>query len=158
MRLEYNTMTMNFLVVLIQECMNEVGRKRQDEFFYSKEEVKEVLQKVYMDFFATERIEVYKGRKKHEIDLTNVKYITAIDSYVEVITENGKYRKETSLTQLESNIAYKNFFRINRSYLINMEWVDEYRNGMIYIDGMELKVSARNQKIFESQYIEHVHN
>lgn len=122
---------------------------------FDKEEVKEVLERVYRNFLNMEKIEVYKERIKCEIYLKNIKYIKAVDSYVELTVKNENYRKDTSLTQLESVLDQKFFFRINRTYLINFAWIDEYSSGTIYIDGMKLKVSVRNRKEFERRYIEY---
>lgn len=122
---------------------------------FDKEEVKEVLERVYRNFLKMETIEVYKERTKCEIYLKNIKYIKAVDSYIELTVKNGKYRKDTSLTQLEGVLDQRFFFRINRTYLINLAWIDEYSNGTICIDGMKLKVSVRNRKEFERRYIEY---
>ena len=100
-------------------------------------------------------LEVYKDRTKCEIYLKNIKYIEAVDSYVELESKTGKYRKDTSLTQLERELDERFFFRINRTYLINLGWIDEYSNGTVWIDGRKLKVSVRNRKEFERRYIEY---
>ena len=122
---------------------------------FKKEDIKEALGRVYQSFANLKFIEVYKGRTRFEIYIKNIKYIKAMDSYVELITEKGTYRKETSLTQLESILDDKFFFRINKSYFINFKWIDDYSNGTIYIDGMKFNVSIRNKKKFEKRYEEY---
>lgn len=122
---------------------------------FEKEEIKEVLERVYRTFLSMKILEVYKDRTKCEIYLKNIKYIEAVDSYVELESKTGKYRKDTSLTQLERELDERFFFRINRTYLINLGWIDEYSNGTVWIDGRKLKVSVRNRKEFERRYIEY---
>ena len=74
---------------------------------------------------------------------------------MEIYVKNEKYRKDISLTQMESRLDDKFFFRINRTYLINFKWIDDYSNGTIHIDGIQFKVSIRNKKKFEKRYEEY---
>lgn len=122
---------------------------------FEKEDIKEALGRVYKSFSNMKTIEGYKERVKFEIYIKNIKFIKAVDSYVEIYVKNEKYRKDTSLTQLESILDDKFFFRINKSYLINFKWIDDYSNGTVYIDGMQFKVSIKKKKKFERRYIEY---
>ena len=102
------------------------------------------------------KIGAYKDRVKCEILQRDILYIEAIDSSVEVILQEGRYRKESSLTELEKKLDDKVFFRINRQCIVNMAQIEKYEKGIVFIDNKKKKVSQRRKKEFITAYREYM--
>ncbi len=122
---------------------------------FEKEEIKETLEMCFEERLDMKKIEVYNQRNKFEIYLKDVRYILAGDSYVEFILEKGRFRKEISLLKLEKTLDKRIFFRINRHCIVSMRWITKYKDGIIFMEDMQFKISRRNKKEFERRYIDY---
>lgn len=122
---------------------------------FEKEEVKEALIMCFEDRLDMKKIEVYKERNKFEIYLKDIRYILAGDSYVEFILEKGGFRKEVSLTELEKSLDQRIFFRISRQCIVSMRWITKYKDGIIFMEDAQFRVSRRKKKEFERRYIDY---
>lgn len=120
------------------------------------EEIREVLEETIIALGGVEKIQVYQNRVKCEILQRDILYIEAIDSSVEFMLEKGIYRKETSLTELETELNGNVFFRINRQCIVNMAQIEKYEKGMILINNENKKVSQRRKKEFDVIYREYL--
>lgn len=120
------------------------------------EEIREALEEAVKALGGVEKIEVYKNRVKCEILQRDILYIEAIDSSVEFVLEEGIFRKETSLTELEKELDETVFFRINRQCIVNMAQMEEYVKGTIFINNEKKKVSQRRKKEFGIAYREYL--
>lgn len=122
---------------------------------FEKEEIKAVLRRGLEEQLDTKTIEVFLARNKYEICEKDIKFIKATDSSVEFVSRHGIFRKETSLSKLEEILEEKFFFRISKKYIVNMRWIDEYKDGIVKVDNIDMKVSIRKKKEFERRYIEY---
>ncbi|MGB9989326.1 LytR/AlgR family response regulator transcription factor [Massilia sp. SM-13] len=69
------------------------------------------------------RVLIRDGAKVHVIPAEKIDYIEAQDDYVQVHTEGKALLKNQRLSELESQLEAEKFFRIHRSYLVNIECV-----------------------------------
>lgn len=120
------------------------------------EEIREVLKETVAALEGVGKIGAYKDWVKCEILQRDILYIEAIDSSVEVILQEGRYRKESSLTELEKKLDDKVFFRINRQCIVNMAQIEKYEKGIVFIDNKKKKVSQRRKKEFITAYREYM--
>jgi two-component system LytT family response regulator len=70
-----------------------------------------------------ERIVVKDGTRVQIIPVAKLDYAEAQDDYVALATQGKKYLKPQTISSLESALDPKNFLRIHRSYLVNLERV-----------------------------------
>jgi two-component system LytT family response regulator len=78
------------------------------------------------------RIMVKDHHKLYFIKVDDILYFDADGNYITLHTLQRTYMLYESLTQLEQRLDPANFTRINRSYLINLNYVEElesYFNG-----------------------------
>lgn len=121
---------------------------------FDKAEVEEALQAVAMRNLGEETIKLYYMRNLYEICQCDIFYIIAYNGYTEFVVGDKVFRKEASLNEVEGILDERIFFRINRKYVINMQWIQSYSEGTIQIGGKEFEVSRRKRKDFEQKYIE----
>lgn len=73
----------------------------------------------------TDRIAVKDGSHIHIIHLKELIYIQACGDYVTLFTSNGEYLKEETMKYLESNLPADKFLRIHRSFIVNLEQIQQ---------------------------------
>ena len=91
------------------------------------------------------------------IKLTDIYYVLASNSYIEIITKEKKYLLRNSITHFLEELPPKQFFRIHRSTIINLEYVTEILNSdyseidVRMCDNQKLRVSKSYKKEFLTQ-------
>jgi len=108
-----------------------------------------------------ERIVVKDGPRVHIIPVPKLDYVEAQDDYVSLASQGKKYLKQQTISSLETALDPKNFVRIHRSYLVNLERVSRLEpygkdtHVLILNDGARLPVSrsgyARLKLFLEQQ-------
>jgi two-component system LytT family response regulator len=94
-----------------------------------------------------ERIVVKDGTRVHIIPVPKLDYAEAQDDYVALASQGKKYLKQQTISSLEAALDPKNFVRIHRSYLVNLERVSRLEpygkdtHLVILNDGARLPVS-----------------
>jgi two-component system, LytTR family, response regulator len=68
-----------------------------------------------------ERIAVKDGSKVHIIAVDKLDYVEAQDDYVALHSENRKYLKQQTISNIEAQLDSARFIRIHRSYVVNLE-------------------------------------
>lgn len=120
------------------------------------DEIREVLQDAVISLGGTKKIEVYRNREKYNILCKDIFFIEAVESSIEFILEEGRYRKESSLSELEKELEKATFFRINRQCIVNIDKIEKYEKGNIFIHGYVKRVSQMRKKEFQIAYREHL--
>lgn len=71
-----------------------------------------------------DRVVVRDGAKVHIIPIAKLDFVEAQDDYVALASEGHKYLKQQTIASLESALDPKQFLRVHRSYIVNLERVD----------------------------------
>lgn len=151
-----------------EDCKVVVASGREDRFketyrfhafrFVSKpfkiEELREALQAFWRQQIGMGQIEVFSDRTAFHIRQKEIRYISAYNSYVEIMTDNTLYRKDISMNKIEELLEKELFFRIHHSYIVNMLWITERREQEVLIGHIKLPVSRRQRKKFSKAYKE----
>jgi two-component system, LytTR family, response regulator len=108
-----------------------------------------------------ERIVVKDGTRVHIFAAAKLDYAEAQDDYIALASQGKKYLKQQTISSLEAALDPKNFVRIHRSYLVNLERVSRLEpygkdtHMVILHDGARLPVSrsgyARLKAFLEPQ-------
>ncbi|MGE5520137.1 MAG: LytR/AlgR family response regulator transcription factor [Candidatus Dadabacteria bacterium] len=94
-----------------------------------------------------ERIVVKTGGKIKIIPVYQVLYIEAADDYVKIHSADGSFLKNKTMTHYEKILPTKDFVRIHRSYIVNVQEVtridayDKENHIAILRSGIQLPVS-----------------
>jgi len=70
-----------------------------------------------------ERVVVKDGTRVHIIPVTKLDYAEAQDDYVALASQGRKHLRQQTISSLEAALDPRNFVRIHRSYLVNLERV-----------------------------------
>lgn len=150
-----------------QECKIVVASGREDRFketyrihplrFISKpfdeEEVKDAIKAYTENLIGYAEIEMYRNRKSCWFRQRDIQYIASNRGYVEITVDGFVYRKDISLKQLEEILDKEMFFKVHKSYIVNLLWVKEIKADEVFVGKIKVPLSRRQKKEFEDAYI-----
>ncbi len=101
-----------------------------------------------------DRVVVKDRHKIHIITVDQIRYIESLDDYVMIYTYDGRHMKQKTMKFFENNLDPKNFIRIHRSFIVQVENIAEIqqyeKESYIVIlkdkDKTKLKVSKTGYK------------
>ena len=128
--------TIEKLLKLSQQEIDESFEKKMKEFFKLNEEKAQEKE-------ATSRLPVKQGHRTILIDTSKIKYICASGYYAEIYTEESKYVLRESLKNLIKLLNQKIFFRIHRSSIVNLNYIQE----IVHSDYSEMDVRMKDNKL-----------
>lgn len=98
------------------------------------------------------RITLKLGKIEKPLEVDKVAYFMAEDRFVFAVTKEGKrYFYEEALYELEKKLNSKDFFRVNRTFIINYKSVDEviaYTKGRVLL---KLKPKPTQEVVVSSE-------
>ncbi len=121
-----------------------------------KQETEKILNSVDDQNEILDRVVVKTGSKIKVIPIESVSYIEAQDDYVMIYCNDGKFLKEKTMKYFESHLDPKNFVRIHRSFIVNVNQIVRLepfeKDGYVAIlkDNSRLKVSDSGYKKMKS--------
>lgn len=75
----------------------------------------------------------------------DIHYIESMGDYVRFVTPDKKYIAHHTIKNLEEKVNRKSFMKIHRSYIINIQKVDNIRDNSLFIKGVELPISKAHK-------------
>ena len=101
-----------------------------------------------------DRVVVKDRHKIHIITVDKIRYIESLDDYVMIYTHDGRHMKQKTMKYFETNLDPKNFIRIHRSYIVqvdNIAEIQQYEKESYIVilkdkDKTKLKVSKTGYK------------
>lgn len=128
--------TIDKLLNLSQPEIDLNFEKKMKEFFKLNEEKKQEKE-------AANRLPVKQGHRTILLDPSKIKYICASGYYAEIYTEENKYVLRESLKKLIKQLNQKIFFRIHRSSIVNINYIQE----IVHSDYSEMDVRMKDNKL-----------
>ena len=144
------------------EAFDFILKPFRDERFYkaidkllklSPKEIDQDFDKKMQEFFKLNieknkiqkplRIPVKLGNRTILLESENIKYICASGSYAEIYSEENKYLLRESLIDLIELLGKKNFFRIHRSAIVNINFIKE----IVHSEYSEMDVRMKDNKL-----------
>ena len=96
----------------------------------------------------TESIFVRSERKYCKVNFKDILYIEALKDYVIIQTAKERTITKMSLKQMDALLPDSLFFRINRSYIINLDKIDSFDNHDVFIKETEIGIGAKYKELF----------
>lgn len=107
---------------------------------------------LHMQAQKSERIPVEKGGKKILIGIDKIRFVMARDDYAFLQTDTDRYFSTVSLAQLEKRLDGHGFFRVHRSYLVNLSLIEEVESVaggtlLLTLNGVEEKIPVSRRRV-----------
>lgn len=97
---------------------------------------------------------VRKNGKNQYVRIGDITFISAMDDYSCLHTESARYQLPTTLGELERRLEGYGFFRTHRSFLVNLDRVDEYKTVgrgalLLFVSGVKEGVPVARRRVPE---------
>ncbi|MBB3697170.1 LytTR family transcriptional regulator DNA-binding domain-containing protein [Flammeovirga yaeyamensis] len=78
-----------------------------------------------------------------KIIVNDIKVIKANDIYALIVTKEGQFLVNYSLKSLEEKLSKDAFFRVHRSYIVNLESIEGIEDNHVLIDGEYIPIGKK---------------
>lgn len=117
-----------------------IDRLINQTYFLEKKEI--ILPAKYIDV----RCDLMTERIEHE----KIDYIEAMGDYVKIVTQERKYIVLMTMKKILSLLPETIFFRCHKSFIINLEKVENYTSNEIHLTTKSVPLSRFRTKAFKS--------
>ena len=133
---------------------------REERFLKSITKVKRAFSKRLQEqttFSMQHKIFIKDGEKCYFIPLVDIRYIESLENYARFHFNENKAMLKTSLNTIEKKLDAKVFFRVNRSQMINTQYIKEVyphlknRLKIVFTTGETFNVSSRQSVRFKNR-------
>lgn len=98
--------------------------------------------------------EIKTQGKSEFIELEKIMYFTSFKRYVEIYTEDKVYKQYRKISDLELELETRGFIRTHKSYLVNMQYIEFFKNREICLkNGTALPCSKTDYQKLKQKYI-----
>ena len=111
-------------------------------------EEKESLEPFEGDFFF-----VKSERRYFKINFEEILFIEGLKDYVIIRTNTQRIITKMTLKSIAATLPQKQFFRINKSYIINTQKITSFDNNDIFIQSHEIAIGANFRDTFFNDFI-----
>jgi two-component system, LytTR family, response regulator len=94
---------------------------------------------------ATDHIFIKCDGKLVRLNNDDILYIESMGDYVKFVTIDKKYITHNTIKNLEEKVNRQCFIKVHRSYIININKIDDIRENDLYIKGNEIPVSKAHK-------------
>ncbi len=127
------TLSFGLFTLLLQLLLNKIFPSQEEQFETQREEIKEEKDSIEeKDLFhekeCIERISVKTGQKLYVLMLEEIMFLQSNGDYVSIYSKENVYLKEQTMKYFEKNLPPKQFIRIHRSYIVNVDYINSIQN------------------------------
>jgi two-component system, LytTR family, response regulator len=104
----------------LDRALEKINSKKEN-----KNEMTGLLNELRKEKKYSERFLVNHGSKYFFVNASEINYISAEEKYAELNTLKGKFLLRNTMSNLETELDPEKFARIHRSYIVNIEQIQE---------------------------------
>lgn len=94
------------------------------------------------------------GQKYFQIACDSIIYFETVDRKLRVYTTKKTYMVDNKINEVDKMLADKNFFRVHKSYLINLSYVQEHdQTTVTMLNGDVVYISRLKLKAFKEKFV-----
>ncbi|MFD2629843.1 LytR/AlgR family response regulator transcription factor [Oceanobacillus kapialis] len=124
---------------------------------YEEEQLEQTISRVQKQFShmdnapqaASGKLSIETDGEIHYLHPRDILYLAREEKFTKIITANKEYQVRTTLKELEGRLTGYNFFRIHKSYVVNLSYVNmitPWFNG-----AYQLKIEGREETLAVSR-------
>lgn len=97
-------------------------------------------------------------RRFHKIYFKDVLFIEGLKDYVIIHTKSQKLITAMNLKNMHQKLPIDVFFRVSKSYIVNLECIESFDNHSLYINESEIPLGEVYKKTFFEKYVNGIFN
>lgn len=94
---------------------------------------------------ATDHIFIKTDGKLIRLNNSDILYIESMGDYVKFVSTDKKYITHNTIKNLEEKVNKQCFLKTHRSYIINVDKIDDIRENLLFIKGNEIPISKAHR-------------
>lgn len=108
---------------------------------------------------ANRQVVLHDGQTSHKIELDDILYAQSQGNYINILLSEARKRVVVRMTmeQLILKLNSEGFFRVSRSYLVNLHHVKRFDRRSLWMNDLEISIAKTSYGEFEER-INKVHN
>ena len=79
------------------------------------------------------------------LNYSDILFIESMGDYVKFVTGDKKYITHNTIKNLEEKVSKQHFMKVHRSYIININKIDDIRENDLFIKGNEIPISKSHR-------------
>lgn len=92
-----------------------------------------------------------------KINIKDIIYIETMGRKVKIVTTMGIFYSYDLIDYWEKKLTYISFYRIHKSYILNLDYIDQYkRNEVKLTTGEIIGISYRKQSVFRKYFFDYL--
>lgn len=91
--------------------------------------------------------------KSEKLSANSIRWVEAMGDYVKVVTNNKNYMVLSTMKSFLDKLPEKQFVRIHKSYIVNLQKVVNFTTKNVNTDGELLPLSRKQKGAFKESYI-----
>jgi len=91
-------------------------------------------------------------RRFHKIHYKDVSFIEGLKDYVIIHTKGQKLITAMNLKNMHQKLSGNRFFRVSKSYIVNLDYIDSFDNHTVYINEIEIPLGEVYKKDFFEKF------
>jgi DNA-binding LytR/AlgR family response regulator len=94
---------------------------------------------------ATDHIFIKTDGKLIRLNNSDILFIESMGDYVKFVSHDKKYITHNTIKNLEEKVNKNCFLKTHRSYIINVDKIDDIRENLLFIKGNEIPISKAHR-------------
>jgi DNA-binding LytR/AlgR family response regulator len=94
---------------------------------------------------ATDHIYIKTEGKLIRLNNSDILFIESMGDYVKFVSNDKKYITHNTIKNLEEKVNKQCFLKTHRSYIINVNKIDDIRENLLFIKGNEIPISKAHR-------------
>ena len=94
---------------------------------------------------ATDHIYIKSEGKLIRLNNSDILFIESMGDYVKFVSTDKKYITHNTIKNLEEKVNKQCFLKTHRSYIINVDKIDDIRENLLFIKGNEIPISKAHR-------------
>lgn len=99
---------------------------------------------------------MFNDWRKSIVESSDIELLKAEGRYSLLSIKKENIFSDKSISEWEQELGAVDFFRVHKSYLVNLKYIDKIGDMLVLKDGMEIPVARRRKKEFEEKYKEFI--
>lgn len=87
----------------------------------------------------------------NKVNIEEIKYLQAMGDYVRIFTQNGNFMVNKTMKDLLDSLPAEKFVRVHRSYIVNIDHIENIEDNTIVIGRDVIPISERFKPAFMEQ-------
>lgn len=114
-------------------------------FLESIQKITSPTQESNINSTATDHIFIKTDGKLIRLNNSDILFIESMGDYVKFVSADKKYITHNTIKNLEEKVNKQCFMKTHRSYIINVDKIDDIRENLLFIKGNEIPISKAHR-------------